>query len=58
MGNSHVTGRLMEGKWSCYRGGQFNGGSIVILQRWPFQWRENGHFTEVLTLMEGEWSCY
>ena len=36
---------------------QFNGGSIVILQRWPFQWRKNGHFTEVLTLKEGEWSC-
>ena len=32
----------MEGEWS-YRGGL---------------WRENGHFTEVLTLMEGEWSCY
>ena len=48
---------LMEGKWSCYRGGQFNGGRIVILQRWKFQWGENGHFTEVLTLMEGEWSC-
>ena len=58
MGNSHVTGRLIEGKWSCYRDGQFNGGSFVILQRWPFQWSENGHFTEVLTLMEGEWSCY
>ena len=37
--------------------GQFNGGKMVMLQRWPFQWRENGHFTEVLTL-EGEWSCY
>ena len=51
--------RLMERKLSCYRGGQFNGGSIdhitevacfngarmVILHRW-------------LTLMEGEWSCY
>ena len=49
---------LMEGEWLCYGGGQFNGGRMVILQRWPFQWRENGHFTEVLTLMEGEWSCY
>ena len=26
---------LMEGEWSCYRGGQFNGGRIVMLQRWP-----------------------
>ena len=37
---------LMEGAWSCYRGGQFNG-------------RQNGHVTEVASLMEGEeWSCY
>ena len=34
----------MEGKWSCYRGGQFNGGSMVI--------------TEVAILIEGECSCY
>ena len=33
----------MEGAWSCYRGGQFNGGRMV---------------TEVVSLMEGEWSCY
>ena len=26
---------LMEGEWSCYGGGQFNGGSMVLLQRWP-----------------------
>ena len=25
---------LMEGKWSCYRGGQFNAGRMVMLQRW------------------------
>ena len=36
---------LMEGKWSCYRGGQFNGGRMVMLQR-------------STCLMEGEWSCY
>ena len=35
----------MEGEWSCYRGGQFNGGRY-------------GHLTEVVNLMEGEWSCY
>ena len=34
----------MEGEWSCYRGGQFNGGRKVMLQRW--------------CLMEGPWSCY
>ena len=38
--------------------GQINGGKMVMLQRWPFHRRENGHFTEVLTLMEGQWSCY
>ena len=32
----------MEGEWSCYRGGQYNGGSMVML--------------EVVTLMEGKWS--
>ena len=43
--NGHVTElSLMEGEWSCYRGGQFNGGRMVMLQRW--------------SLMEGEWSCY
>ena len=31
----HVTEvvTLMEGEWSCYRGGHFNGGSMVMLQR-------------------------
>ena len=33
----------MEGEWSCYGGGHFNGGRMVI---------------EVVSLMEGEWSCY
>ena len=26
---------LMEGEWSFYRGGQFNRGRMVMLQRWP-----------------------
>ena len=26
---------LMEEAWSCYRGGQFNGGRMVMLWRWP-----------------------
>ena len=34
----------MEGEWSCYGGGQFKGGRMVMLQRWA--------------LMEGEWSFY
>ena len=33
---------LMEGAWSCYRGGPYNGG-------------ENGHVTEVSSLNEAEW---
>ena len=34
----------MQAEWSCYRGGQFNAGRMVMLQRW--------------CLMEEEWSCY
>ena len=31
MENGHVTemASLMEGEWSCYRGGLFNGGGMV-----------------------------
>ena len=25
---------LMQGEWLCYRGGQINGGRMVMLQRW------------------------
>ena len=58
--NGHVTEvvSLMEREWSCYGGGQFNGGRMIMLEGWSVLWRENGHFTEVFTLMEGEWSCY
>ena len=31
---------------------------MVMLQRWPVYWRENGHATEVVSLMEAAWSCY
>ena len=34
------------------------GGRMVMLERWPVYWRENGHVTEVVSLMEAEWSCY
>ena len=34
---------LMEGEWSCYRGGKFNGGRSFV--------------TEAACLMEGDWSC-
>ena len=33
----------MEGEWSCYGGGQFNKGRMVV--------------TKETCLMEGEWSC-
>ena len=35
--NGHVTEEvnLMEGEWSCYGGGEFKGGRMVLLQRWP-----------------------
>ena len=49
---------LMKGEWSFYRGGQCNGGRMVMLQRWLIYWRENGHVTEVTSLREGERSCY
>ena len=48
----------MEREWSCYRGGQFNGRRMVMLQRWPVKWRENGHVMEVASLKQGEWLCY
>ena len=34
--NDHVTeiAILMGGEWSCYGGGQFNGGRMVMLQKW------------------------
>ena len=43
----------MEGEWSCYRGGQFNGGRMVMLQR-----RFNGGSGYGGGQVEGEWSCY
>ena len=43
-GNVTMVVSLMEEEWSCYRGGQYNGGRMVILQRW--------------SLMELEWSSY
>ena len=35
--NGHVmeVASLKEGEWSCYRCGQFNARSMVMLQRWP-----------------------
>ena len=33
----------MEEEWSCYRGGKFSGGRMVV--------------TKDICLMEGKWSC-
>ena len=32
----------MEREWSCYGGGQFNGGIMIMLERWSVLWRESG----------------
>ena len=34
--NGYITelASLMEGEWSFYRCGQFNGGRMVMLQKW------------------------
>ena len=45
---------------SCYRGGLFNGGGMVMLERWSVYWRENGFVTVGLsnggeTVMLGRW---
>ena len=69
--NGHVTevANLQEGEWSCYRGGQFKGGRMVMLRRCKFnggsghgtevaRLRENGHVTEMVTLMKREGPYY
>ena len=35
-GNGHVkeVASLMEGEWFCYKGCLFNGGGMVMLERW------------------------
>ena len=38
----------MEGELLCYRGDHFNGGKMVMLQRWPVYWK-HGHVTEVVS---------
>ena len=44
---------LKERERSCYGGGQFKGGRMVILQRWV-----NGGSGYGGGQVEGEWSCY
>ena len=31
---TEVDSLMKEGEWLCYRGCQFNGGRMVILQKW------------------------
>ena len=42
MENGFVTNAAcsMEGEWSCYGGGQFNGGRMVMLRIMSLEWRE------------------
>ena len=49
---------LVDGEWSCYGGGHFNGGRMVMLQKWSLYWREYGHVMDEVSFMEGEWSFY
>ena len=46
----------MEGEWSCYGGGQFNGERMVMLRIMSLEWMEKGHVrgSQVVSLMEGE----
>ena len=52
----------MAGEWSCYGGGQFNGGRIVMLRIMSLEWREkcqrvmscHVRGSEVVSLREGE----
>ena len=56
--NGHITVvvTLMEAEWSCYGGGQFKRGRMVMLQR---QTILGGMvIMEVASSKEGEWSCY
>ena len=45
----------MQGEWSYYRGGHFNGGTMVMLQ--VVTLKEGGPCYLGGLLMEGEWSC-
>ena len=54
----------MEGEWSCYRGGKFNGESLFngpspsIKQAASVTKPFSLHVRGVASLMEGEYSCY
>ena len=49
----------MEGEWSCYISGQFNGGRMVILREvCQFNGGRMVMLRRWASLMEGAWSCY
>ena len=54
--NGHVTevDSLMEREWSCYGGGQFKGGRMVITEVVSLN-GENGPVMEVASLKKGKW---
>ena len=49
----------MEEEWSCYRGGQFHGGRMVMWSVGGGGQFNGGRMvvTNDICLMEGEWSC-
>ena len=51
----------MQGEWSCYGGSQYNGGRMVMLQRWPVMERAcscyiGGQFNGGSMVMLQRWS--
>ena len=57
----------MEVEWSCYGGGQFKGGRIIVTEVASLKEGERSSYTggqfnrvmlQRLSLTEGEWSCY
>ena len=47
----------MEGEWSCYSSGQFNGGRMVVTKVVTLM-EGNSYVTEVVSSMQGELSYY
>ena len=51
--NGHVSEVVSLMENGCYKGNLFNGGGMVMLERWSVLKREKDHVREELTLMEG-----
>ena len=59
MGNGHVkkVASLMKGEWFCYKGGLFNGGRMIMFERWA-QWScyGGGQFKGLRMVMLRRWT--